>query len=99
MKYYYVFNDEQTAIDAQDYICLLASTPVTGVNADTGLYEPNKEKTTKWADVEQRLDGKWVFECIPLAVALQFPPEISDAFNTNFPNTKEEFNSSWFATS
>jgi len=99
MSSYYVFDLEQTAIDAEAYICLIAQTPITGVNGATGQPEPTKAKTERWAEPVQRItDNKWVFPCIPDAIAEQYPPEVTTAFNTNFPNTKEEYVSSWFST-
>jgi hypothetical protein len=96
MAKYYVFDDEQTAIDAEAYICQVAGVPIVGRNAKTGKLEPNKAKTERWAIPQQRLDGKWVFPQVPDAVSAKFPPEVATAFNTNFPNVKEDFDSSWF---
>jgi hypothetical protein len=96
MSKYYVFDDEATADGAQAYICAVAQTPITGRNAKTGKLEPNKAKTERWAVPQQRLDGKWVFPIIPYEIAITFPPEVSDNFNTNYPNVKEEYDNAWF---
>lgn len=97
MSLYYVFNDQQTALDAEAYICSIAQTPVVGKNALTGQPEPAKAKTVRWAVPEQRAtDGKWVFPVVPDHIASQYPPEVASAFNTNYPNVKETFDSSWF---
>lgn len=96
MALYYVFNDEATAIGAEAYICQVAGTPLVGVNAKTGQPEPNKAKTERWAIPQQRVDGKWVFPVVPDAIASKYPPEIATAFNTNYPNVKEEHDPAWF---
>jgi len=93
---YYVFDDETTAIDAEAYICTIAQVPIVGRNAKTGQLEPNKAKTERWATPQERLDGKWVFPIIPDAIAYQYPPEVATAFNTNYPNTREEYDQAWF---
>lgn len=95
---YYVFDDEQTAIDAEAYICTIAQTPIVGRNAKTGQLEPNKAKTEKWATPQQRLDGKWVFPIIPDAIASQYPQSVTDNFNSTHTNVKEEYSSDWFPT-
>ena len=97
MAKYYVFDDEATANGAQDYICLVAQVPIVGRNAKTGQLEPNKAKTERWAIPQQRAtDGKWVFPQVPDEVTAQFPLEVAIAFNTNFPNVKEDYDDSWF---
>jgi len=96
MSKYYVFDDEATANGAQDYICLVAQVPIVGKNAKTGQLEPNKAKTERWAIPEQRVDGKWVFPQVPDAITAQFPEEVAIAFNTDYPNVKEDYDESWF---
>jgi hypothetical protein len=93
---YYVFETEGLAIAAEAMICQVAQVPIVGVNAKTGLPEPNKAKTERWAVPQERLDGKWVFPIIPDAIASQYPAEVASAFNTNFPNTREEYDQAWF---
>ena len=98
MGYFYVFDTESVAISAEAYICYTAQTPRIGHNAKTGKLEPNKAKTERWAVPKERLDGKWVFSVIPYEIAIKYPPEVSEYFNTTFPNVKEEYISSWFPT-
>ena len=96
MSKYYVFETEELAIGAEAYICQIAQTPITGKNAKTGKLEPNKAKTERWAIPQQRLDGKWVFPQVPDATTAKFPLDVAIAFNTNYPNVKEEYDSAWF---
>jgi hypothetical protein len=95
---YYVFNDEQTAIAAESMICQLGQTPITGINAATGLPEPTKQKTERWAIPQQRLDGKWVFQRVPESMRANIPEEQQQAFNTNYPHIIETYNPEWFNT-
>jgi hypothetical protein len=96
MGRFYVFDSESVATSAENYICAIAQTPIVGHNAKTGKLESNKAKTERWAVQRERNDGKWVFPIIPYEIAIQFPLEVSDTFNTNYPNVKEEFDMSWF---
>lgn len=93
---YYVFEDEQTATDAETAICQIAGAPLVGRNAKTGLPAPDKCKTERWAVPQERLDGKWVFPKVPDALLAQYSQEVIDGFNTSYPNTLEEYDSSWF---
>lgn len=88
---YYVFNDEQTAINAEAYICQIGGAPVIGLNAETGLPEPDKCKTERWAVPEERLDGKWVFPYIGDDKVALYPPAIANDFDDLFPHIKEEY--------
>lgn len=97
MNLYYVFEDEQTAIDAEYFISSTGGAPLVGRNALTGELEPDKCKTERWAIPQQRLDGKWVFEKIPTSVLDQYPEGLIDYFNTTYPNTLEEYDNSWFS--
>lgn len=96
MSLYYVFEDEQTALTAEGAICQMAGAPLVGYNAKTGLPEPDKAKTERWAIPQQRLDGKWVFPKIPTEILEQYPDEVIDNFNTTFPYIFEEYDSNWF---
>lgn len=97
MNLYYVFDDEQTALGAEAYITQVGGAPIVGRNFATGQPEPDKTKTERWAIPQQRVtDGKWVFPIVPQEIAEQYPPEVSAAFNTNYPNVKEEFDPLWF---
>ena len=94
---YYVFEDEQTAIDAEAYICEVGGVPIIGVNAATGEPMPNATKTERWAIPQQRAtDGKWVFPYVGDEMVSQYPPDIANYFETTFPNIKEEYSEDWF---
>ena len=93
---YYVFEDEATALAAEATICQIAGAPLVGRNAKTGLPAPDKCKTERWAMPEQRLDGKWIFPKVPDALLAQYPQEVIDGFNSNFPYVFEEYQEDWF---
>ena len=94
---YYVFDDEQTAVGAEAYICQLGGVPVTGVNAATGELEPDAVKTERWAVPEQRLtDGKWVFPYVGDELVAQYPDNVRSYFAENFPYVLEEPADDWF---
>lgn len=93
---YYVFNDEATAIAAELYIREHGQLPRVGVNALTGLPEPDKQKTEAWAIPVQRLDGKWCFPRLaPYYIENCTEEEIVTFFNT-FNPVIEIFNTNWF---
>jgi len=96
MKDFYVYDNEQVAKDAELYIRQLGSLPITGVNAKTGEIEPNKQQTTRWANIRKRLDGKFVFPRVPQANIDATPQSAKDYFDTNYPHTIEVYDSSWF---
>ena len=93
---YYVFEDKQTAIDAENYISTIGGVPITGVNAATGELEPNAIKTERWATPRERIDGKWCFPYVGDDRVSQYPSDVADYFETTFPNVKEEYDSAWF---
>ena len=93
---YYVFNNEETAINAEKYISTIGGVPLTGINALTGKPEPHAVKTLRWAIPKERLDGKWVFPYVGDDRVAMYPPDIANSFETNFPNTKEEYDEAWF---
>ena len=93
---YYVFDDEQTALGAENYISTIGGAPITGVNALTGELMPGACKTERWAIPRERADGKWVFLYVGDERVGQYPPDVADYFETNFPNTKEEYQDEWF---
>ena len=93
---FYVFDDEQTAIDAEANIKTIGQLPRTGVNSLTGEEAPDKQKTTRWAVPWSRItDGKWVFQRLPLEIRNQYPQEAHDAFNVAFPHVIEEYEDAW----
>ena len=57
---YLVYETEQDAIDAEAIIAVAIGCNIIGVNAKTGLPEPDKQQTTRWAIPQQITDGRWV---------------------------------------
>ena len=99
MREYYVWNTEAEAQAALDFINNSGWFPIIGRNAKTGELQPDKQKTTKWADsVQERLDGKWCFPRIEEVRldALGIPPETRQGFLDAFQPTIEEYQSEWF---
>jgi hypothetical protein len=93
---YYVFDNEATAIAAEAMICQIGQTPIIGINVATGLPEPDKQKTERWAIPQQRVDGKWVFARVPLETRQNIPEAQQEAFNNAFPHLLEEYKDNWF---
>lgn len=93
---YYVFDTEQAAIDAENYITQVAGFPIVGVRASDGAPRPDAQQTERYAIPRQRTDGKWVFPRVPLEIREQYPQEVTDTFNSNYPNTIEEYSVDWF---
>ena len=93
---YYVFANEQIAIDAEAYICKVAGGPIVGRNAETGKLAPDKQKTIRWAVPKQRNDGKWVFPYVGDARVAEYSEEVAETFDENYPHTKEEYAENWF---
>ena len=58
----YVFETEEEAISALEYINTNDIFPIIGVNAKTKTPEPENQQTIKWADVKRRDDGKYFFQ-------------------------------------
>jgi hypothetical protein len=58
---YRIFETEQDAIAAEAIIAASIGCAIVGVNAKTGLPEPDKQQTTRWAIPRQIADGRWVF--------------------------------------
>ena len=96
---FYVFDDEQTAINAEAYITDTGGAPLEGVNAATGEVNEEAVKTERWAIPRRRNDGKWVMPYIGDAVVAQYPDSVVDYFEDHFPNTKEEYKADWFPSS
>ena len=95
-RVYYVFDDEQTAIDAENYISNIGSVPIPSVKASTGEIDENVTETVRWAIPWQReTDGKWVFPYVGDETVAQYPDSVVNYFETNFPNTKEEISEDW----
>ena len=93
---YYVFNDQQTAIDAENYITNIGGAPILSVKAVTKEIDENATPTVRWAIPWQRVtDGKWVFKYVGDETIAQYPESVTNYFETNFPNTREEFSEDW----
>ena len=58
---YHVFNTEAEAIAAEAQVAAQIGCIKVGVNAKTGLPEPDKQVTERWAIPQQIADGRWVF--------------------------------------
>ena len=93
---YYVFDTEQTAVEAELYIRAVGNMPIVGINAATGEPQLTKNKTERWAMPTQRLDGKWVFEKVPDSILVNIPKEIQDYYDINFPHTIETATPEWW---
>jgi hypothetical protein len=100
MTEYHVFNTEQEAIAAELDIRSLGGLPRVGVNAKTGQPQPNKQKTERWAVPQQRLDGKWIFPCIPLSLCIELGVTMEQVqqWYMAHPNVTEEYDETWFPT-
>lgn len=99
MTEYYVFDDEQTAVAAEAYICAVGQLPRVGINAATGEPAPTSQPTERWAVPLQRLDSKWVFPRLPSDVLATVPPAVRDYFAATYPHTLEEYAPAWFPES
>ena len=95
MMEYYVFDNEQTATDALNYIANIGSYPIIGENMKTGNLEPNKQTAGARDIILQRLDGKFIFQRIPEFIRAQYPQSAKDYFSATFPHTVESFSSDW----
>ena len=93
---YYVFDKEQTAIAAEKWISNAGGLPRIGKNAKTKKDAPNKCKTERWAIPQQRLDGKWVFERVPLVEREKFPKSAKNEFDVKHPHVIEVYSDTWF---
>jgi hypothetical protein len=80
-----VFDTQADAQVNEGIICVNIGCDITGRNAHTGELEPDKQKTTCWAEPVQRLDGKWVFQ----APEMKYMAGVSD-------HTVEAYDSAWF---
>jgi len=58
---YRIFNTEQEAAAAEAQVAHDVGCIKVGVNAKTGLPEPDKQATERWAIPQQIADGRWVF--------------------------------------
>lgn len=95
MKECYVFDNREAAQGALDFIHSSSVFPLVGKNAKTGEPQPNKQKTERWADVKERVDGKFYFPRLPEAYREGLPQEQTESFNASFPHSVEGFESAW----
>lgn len=58
---YRVFETEAEASAAEAQVAADTGCPNVGVNAATGLPDPNAQVTQRWAIPQQITDGRWVF--------------------------------------
>jgi len=97
MSYCYIFDDENTALSAERYICEIGRVPLSGVNAKTGELNTDYERfTVKWATPKELINGKWAFTLVPQIIRDNYPLSATNYFNTTFPNTIEEIPLSGF---
>lgn len=97
---YYVWASAPVATNALYAVNNSGWFPIVGHNAKTGELEPNKAKTTKWADVVQERDdnGTFVFPRISPARldALNVPVAERQAWWDAFQPDVEERTNGWF---
>lgn len=95
---YYVFNNEEIAKGAENYICSCVEKtfPIVGINAKTKKLENNKQKTVKWDKPKQRIDGKWIIAQVQVSDLLKCPQEKIDEFLNTFKAIIEEYSNEWF---
>lgn len=97
MKEHYIFDTEAEAEAALTDINTDERFPIIGRNAATGQLEPNKQLTTCWEKKsKQRLDGKWVFNRLPMSEIVKIKPEKVMKFKENHKYVLEEYNKNWF---
>ena len=58
---YRIFDTEEQALAAEAQVALGIGCVKVGVNAKSGLPEPDKQATERWAIPQQIVDGRWVF--------------------------------------
>lgn len=96
MSYFYVFDTEQEAMEAEYYISNIAGFPWTPVRGDSNIPYENAQKTERWDIPRQRMDGKWVFISIPDDRLSGYPQGAIDGFVNGFTYVIEEINDDWF---
>lgn len=100
MKEYYRWTEANLAVAeaALDALNNNQRLPLVGRNAKTGQLEPNKQKTTKWAnEVQVFTDGMVGFPRMPesLLDSLGVSAEERQAFLDGYNPTIEEFDPAW----
>lgn len=97
-KQYCVF-DEADKTKAENALSEINSPtwfPLVGRNAGTGELVAGAE-TLRWAELEQRNDGKWIFPRVPDEVMNKFnvPESTRDEWWNKYQPLIEEFSESW----
>ena len=63
----------------------------------SGVRQPNKTKTERWAIPQQRLsDGKWIFPVVPDELVARCDQSVISVFHEAYPHVKEEYDPTWF---
>lgn len=91
---YYVFDSQAEAEEAQSQISIIGGAPLPGTNCHGGVSV--KGHTIKWANIRQRLDGKWVFKKVPPSILSDITEEKINQFNESFTYSLEEYSYDWF---
>lgn len=94
---YYVFDSEQDAIDANNYIGTFLNFPWKPTNSETGENDDQAQQTTTWSRPLQRdSDNKWILNKLPDTMWENATEEQKNHFNTTFQHTTETYASNWF---
>lgn len=72
--------------------------PITGINAATRLPAPDKQKTERWAEITECIDGKFGFESVNTKMydTLEISVSEQTAFVTTHKPAVEEYDPAWF---
>lgn len=100
MSEFYVWDIEEEAINALNYINNTIWLPLVGRNALTGELEPYKQKMENWCEdpIQRDLDGKFVVPRIPKNILDYANVSVEDQLyflNTYHPII-EEYQDDWF---
>lgn len=96
-KQCYIFDNEQTAINAEAFISGLYGFPRKGKNAKSKKdADDSKQKTIRWAIPQQRVnDNKWFFEQVPPSLGGKFGVLNGQKFNNDYPHTVDVCQENW----
>jgi uncharacterized protein YaiE (UPF0345 family) len=87
-----IFDTEKKANTALAQINDNMGMPITGVNAKTKQPAPDSAKTTSWANVEQRSDGKYFFQTPESEYMTDVTYDSEADYSDNWQQYDEEFN-------
>lgn len=93
--YFCVFTDENEAIAAEQFLRDCYGMPIDVYRASDGQPMPNNQKVEMWAEVKQRLDGKWIFPYPHKTPRYILTTEQQLQFD-QFDFTLEEMEGDWF---